>query len=249
QGARNRSELGQVAQLEERVPGMRGQAAEEVRAQHRRHHRPVAAARLAHDAAVRGRVYGPVLGVHEGHHFRAQIAVIAAGARRVEELRTAVRGPAVDEDDHRRRAALVGEELVEQLVEAAPPRSPVRTLPSSQTASIARSIRPAPLSSPRWRSISAADQMAPIGLARPWPAMSGADPCTGSNMEGQCFSGLRLPEAHSPSDPWRAPPRSVRMSAKRLEPTTTSMLSGRSTMRAAMASTCTRSTVIAGWSR
>src|SRR2546427_152275 len=30
----------------------------------------------------------------------------------------------------------------------------------------------------------AADQTAPTGLARPWPAMSGADPWTGSNIEG-----------------------------------------------------------------
>ena len=30
----------------------------------------------------------------------------------------------------------------------------------------------------------ATDAMAPIGLAMPWPAMSGAEPCTGSNRPG-----------------------------------------------------------------
>src|SRR5437763_702360 len=60
-------------------------------------------------------------------------------------------------------------------VEAAPPRSAVRTRPSSQNASIARSTRSASTAWPRWRRRSAADQTAPIGLARPWPAMSGAE--------------------------------------------------------------------------
>jgi YD repeat-containing protein len=34
----------------------------------------------------------------------------------------------------------------------------------------------------------------PIGLAMPWPAMSGADPCTGSNTDGKLPSGLILPD-------------------------------------------------------
>src|SRR5437660_2725866 len=134
-------------------------------------------------------------------------------------------------------------------VEAAPPRSPVSTRPSSQTASIARSTRSAAAAWPRWRSMSADDQTAPIGLARPWPAMSGAEPCTGSNIDGPRPSTLRLPLAASPRLPWRAAPRSVRMSANRLEPTTTSTVSGRSTMRAAMASTWTRSTWTSGCCR
>src|SRR6185437_14065640 len=48
--------------------------------------------------------------------------------------------------------------------------------PAASTAETAVS-RSAPASGwPRWASISAADSTAPAGLARPWPAMSGADP-------------------------------------------------------------------------
>ena len=47
--------------------------------------------------------------------------------------------------------------------------------------------------SPRWSSISAAAQICPIGLAIHWPAMSGADPWTGSNKDGKRRSGLILP--------------------------------------------------------
>jgi hypothetical protein len=32
-----------------------------------------------------------------------------------------------------------------------------------------------------------ADQIWPIGLATPWPAMSGAEPCTGSNSDGNAL--------------------------------------------------------------
>ncbi len=85
-----------------------------------------------------------------------------------------------------------------------------------------------------------------MGLASERPAMSGAEPCTGSNIEGPIPSGLRLALAASPRLPWSAAPRSVRTSANRLEPTTTSMESGRRTIRAAMASTCTRSTSTSG---
>ncbi len=41
--------------------------------------------------------------------------------------------------------------------------------------------------------MSAADSTAPAGLASPLPAMSGAEPCTGSNTEGPVLSGFRLP--------------------------------------------------------
>ena len=47
--------------------------------------------------------------------------------------------------------------------------------------------------SPRWSSISDADRIAAVGSAFCWPAMSGAEPCTGSNMEGVVRSGLTLP--------------------------------------------------------
>ena len=56
--------------------------------------------------------------------------------------------------------------------------------------------------------------------------MSGAEPCTGSNMEGKRFSGLMLALAAMPIEPATAGPRSLRMSPKRLEPTTTSNQSG-----------------------
>ena len=47
-----------------------------------------------------------------------------------------------------------------------------------------RSRRPA-AASPRCSSIIAPDQIWPIGLAMRLPAMSGAEPCTGSNIDGK----------------------------------------------------------------
>ena len=67
------------------------------------------------------------------------------------------------------------------LVPASPPRSRVRG-PSRQTSSIARSSRACASLSPRCSSISAALQIAPSGFAIPRPAMSGAEPCTGSKI-------------------------------------------------------------------
>ena len=69
----------------------------------------------------------------------------------------------------------------------------------------------------------------PIGLAMPCPAMSGAEPCTGSNTDGKLPSGLMLPDGAMPMVPVQAGPRSDRMSPNRLEPTTTSNQSGCST--------------------
>ena len=60
----------------------------------------------------------------------------------------------------------------------------------------------------------------------PWPAMSGAEPCTGSNIEGNLRSGLMLADGAMPIVPVQAGPRSERMSPNRLEPTTTSNQSG-----------------------
>jgi hypothetical protein len=40
-----------------------------------------------------------------------------------------------------------------------------------------------------------------VGSALPLPAMSGADPCTGSNIEGYFFSGLMFPEEANPMPP------------------------------------------------
>ena len=45
---------------------------------------------------------------------------------------------------------------------------------------------------PRWSSIMAPHQIWPMGLAMPLPAMSGALPCIGSNIEGNWRSGLML---------------------------------------------------------
>ncbi len=76
------------------------------------------------------------------------------------------------------------------------------------------------------RASCAADQIWPIGLAMPCPAMSGAEPCTGSNSDGNCRSGLMLPDGAMPMVPVQAGPRSDRMSPNRLEATTTSNQSG-----------------------
>ena len=43
------------------------------------------------------------------------------------------------------------------------------------------------------------DAIIAIGLARPLPAMSGAEPCTGSNSEGNLRSGLRLADGVAPA--------------------------------------------------
>ncbi len=50
-------------------------------------------------------------------------------------------------------------------------------------------------SKPRWRSSMAADRMAAVGLALFWPAMSGAEPWIGSNMDGYSSEALMQPEA------------------------------------------------------
>ena len=73
------------------------------------------------------------------------------------------------------------------------------------------------------------------GFAFPWPAMSGALPCTGSNSETR--PGWMLPQAAIPSPPVSAAPRSVRMSPKRLLVTITSNASGWRTRSIAIAST------------
>jgi hypothetical protein len=64
------------------------------------------------------------------------------------------------------------------------------------------------------------------GVRPPLPAMSGAEPCTGSNMLGAAPEGLRLPLAARPRPPCTAAPRSVMMSPNRLSVTTTSNRSG-----------------------
>src|SRR6266545_3727801 len=79
------------------------------------------------------------------------------------------------------------------------------------------------------RGVGVADQIMPIGLAMPCPAISGAEPCTGSNTEGKLPSGLILPDGAMPIVPVQAGPRSERMSPNRLDATTTLNVSGLST--------------------
>ena len=71
----------------------------------------------------------------------------------------------------------------------------------------------------------------------PLPAMSGADPWIGSNIDGVVRSGLMLPPGATPRLPEIAEPMSVRMSPKRFEATMTSSVCGCVTMRAQSAST------------
>ena len=75
-----------------------------------------------------------------------------------------------------------------------------------------------PAACPRCSSSMAPVQIWAIGLAIPFPAMSGAEPCTGSNIDGCSFSGLMLPPGARPIDPAMAGPRSERMSPKRFGP-------------------------------
>ena len=82
------------------------------------------------------------------------------------------------------------------------------------------------------------DRIAAVGSAFCCPAMSGAEPCTGSNMLGAVPSGLMLPLAARPMPPVIAPARSVRMSPKRLSVTITSNRAGSVTRKIVAASTC-----------
>ena len=81
-------------------------------------------------------------------------------------------------------------------------------------------------------------EIAAVGSALPCPAMSGADPCTGSNMLGAVRSGLMLPLAARPMPPVTAAARSVRMSPNRLSVTITSKRDGSLTRKMVAASTC-----------
>ena len=72
--------------------------------------------------------------------------------------------------------------------------------------------------------------------------MSGAEPCTRLEHPRPSEPGATFALAAMPIPPWMAAARSVRMSPNRFEATTTSRLAGSRTMRAASASTSTRST-------
>ena len=65
-----------------------------------------------------------------------------------------------------------------------------------------------------------------MGLAIPFPAISGAEPCTGSNNDGNLFSGLIFPDGAIPIVPVQAGPKSDRISPNKFDATTTSKHSG-----------------------
>ena len=68
--------------------------------------------------------------------------------------------------------------------------------------------------------------------------MSGAEPCTGSNIDGNFPVGLIFPDAARPMPPQIAAAISVKISPKRLSVTTTSKRSGFVTKNIDAASTC-----------
>ena len=61
---------------------------------------------------------------------------------------------------------------------------------SARSAATARSTRAASSVRPRCSSSIATDRIVAVGSALPWPAMSGAEPCTGSNMLGTVRVGV-----------------------------------------------------------
>src|ERR671927_460610 len=85
----------------------RRECAEAVGPEHRRHHRPVAAARLAHDPAVRRLGERAIALVDERDDLVAEVAAVAPRTRRGDELAAAERRPCVYEHDEARRRELV----------------------------------------------------------------------------------------------------------------------------------------------
>ncbi len=127
-------------------------------------------------------------------------------------------------------------ETSEPAVSAVPPRLRVLVSEISSETYMARSISSAAASLPKCSSIMAAVQTAATGLATPLPATSGAEPCTGSNIDGYVPSGLILVEGTMPMEPATAGPRTERISPNRLDATTTSTQPGCSTKCAVMMS-------------
>src|SRR6266851_5867924 len=168
---------------------------------------------------------GRVIHFHAGGRSGSRSGT-AGWLRNVWQRRTAVR-PAAVMCGHRDTSAVRAS--AQASVDAAPP--------AASTASTAASSSAAASGSPRWSSMRGAESTAPAGFALPVPAMSGAEPWTGSNMEGPVLSGLRLPLADRPRPPVRAAARSVRMSPNRLSVTITSNLPESLTMYRQAAST------------
>ena len=108
----------------------------------------------------------------------------------------------------RGRAAEIGRRGCER----APRRRPPRALPPRRAGRAACSSR------------SAVERSIAAGLAIPRPAMSGAEPCTGSKSPGP--ESARLAEGASPSPPVTAAARSERMSPNMFSVTITSNCSG-----------------------
>ena len=108
-------ELRHIARLEQRVTGVRGERAEHVRPHHRHDHRAVAAGRLAGQRARFAVGQRRIALLDERDDLVAQVVLIAAEPERVQELRTAVGRPAVDERDQRVRAVAGGEHRVDPL--------------------------------------------------------------------------------------------------------------------------------------
>ena len=113
---------------------------------------------------------------------------------------------------------------------------------------MAASTRLPQSSLPKKSSIWLTDQMLANGFAMPLPAMSGALPWMGSNIEGYLRSGLRLAPAARPMPPAMAAPRSVRISPKRLLVTTTSKRFGFLTNIMLAASTSSFCVLTSGYS-
>src|SRR5579863_6924562 len=90
------------------------------------------------------------------------------------------------------------------------------TLPDASTASTARFTAAASSVNPKlYSSIAATDPIAPSGFALFCPAMSGADPCTGSYNPVHAPDALRSPsdaDGSIPIDPASTAPSSLKMS-------------------------------------
>ena len=84
----------------------------------------------------------------------------------------------------------------------------------------------------------ATDITVAVGSAIFLPAISGAEPWTGSNIEGNFPVGLMFPDAAKPIPPQIAAAISVKISPNKLSVTTTSKRSGLVTKNIDAASTC-----------